>query len=367
MLVGPMPNVHAEPEFATVRPDRGMAFPRDHGAHPDFRTEWWYVTGWVTDEAGAERGFQVTFFRVRTGIGEDSASLFAPTQLVLAHAAVADPVAGRLRHAERAERALPPLVGAEQGATKAWVRDWTLVWQGDHYRARVAAEDFAFELEFMPTGDPVLNGRGGFSQKSADPRHASHYYSEPQLAVSGTVRIDGIDHRVRGQAWLDHEWSSELLPERARGWDWIGINLHGGGSLMAFRMRDEEGRAMWTAVTLRDGDVEYRLQGPDVVSFTPLRYWRSPRTGAAYPVEWELLLPRAGSEARQADRRLRLLPLMDDQELDSSRSTGAIYWEGAVRVIESGAPPREGQVTAPEREIGRGYLEMTGYANRPRM
>lgn len=346
-------------EFSEVRPDHVLSFPADLGAHPDFRTEWWYITGWTTDESGADRGFQLTFFRVRTGIGEASISRFAPTQLVLAHAAIADPSIGRLRHAERVERAYSPLVGAERGATKAWVRDWSVEWGGDRYVARVAAEDFSFALEFVPTTAPVLNGRGGYSQKSADPQHSSFYYSRPQLAVSGTLRIDGVTARVAGSAWLDHEWSSQLMPEGARGWDWLGINLHDGGSLMAFRMRDAAGQSMWSAFTLVAGKTERRAQGTDAVRFTPLRTWRSSRSGADYPVEWELALD---DPLHAIPRRLRVVPLMDDQELDGTRSTGAIYWEGAVRVMEVPI-----DVDAPMHEIGRGYLEMTGYANRPQL
>lgn len=333
-------------EYPPVVPGRELVFPADTGAHPDYRTEWWYVTGWVADETGAERGFQVTFFRVRTRIGEDNPSRFAPRQLILAHAALADPAEGRLLHAERAERALPPLAGAESGRTQAWTGDWSLEWRDGHYRSRVVDDRFAFDLRFDPDGPPMLNGRNGFSQKAPDPRHASHYYSRPQLAVRGTLRVRGATHEVSGHAWLDHEWSSELMPAGARGWDWIGINLHDGGALMAFRMRDDAGAAMWSAGTLRAGGGTPRALTPAEVEFIPGRRWRSPRTTTEYPVEWDL---------RIAGRRLRLEPLMDDQELDSRRSTGAVYWEGAVRLLEDG------------REIGRGYLEMMGYGARLRM
>jgi predicted secreted hydrolase len=345
------------PAYPPVRPGTVLQFPRDHGAHPDYRTEWWYITGWLTDEKGAERGFQLTFFRVRTLIGEDNPSRFAPRQLVLAHAAVSDPALGRLRHAERAARAMPPLAGAASGRTEVHVRDWFLAGgegEATPYRARIAAADFAFELEFQPSGPPLLNGHGGVSRKAADPTHASYYYSRPQLAVRGTLTLDGAPRPVSGHAWLDHEWSSAYLPEGARGWDWIGINLHGGGALMAFRMRDGDEGTLWTAVTLRDGGEDFRAEGPAAIAFRPLRRWRSPRSGADYPVEWALTLPTPAGT-----RELRLRPLMDDQELDSSRSTGAIYWEGAVRLVEL----RDGG----ETEIGRGYLEMTGYAERLRM
>lgn len=336
----------AEPGYPPVLPGRVLRFPDDGGAHPQFRTEWWYVTGWISDAQGVERGFQVTFFRVRPGIGEDNPSRFAPRQLVLAHAAIADPSAGRLQHAERSERALDPVAGAATGQTNVWARDWRLEWRGDHYGSRVEADAFAFDLRFDPASAPVLNGSDGFSQKAGDPKYASYYYSRPQLAVTGSLRVGEATVPVTGRAWLDHEWSSELMPRGARGWDWIGINLHDGGSLMAFRMRDERGGAIWTAGTLRTAQGETRALRAGQVAFTPLRRWRSPRTGAEYAVEWAIDID---------GRRMQVRPLMDDQELDSRRSTGAVYWEGAVRLFESG------------REIGRGYLEMTGYAERLRM
>jgi predicted secreted hydrolase len=360
----------ADQAYPPVLPGAALVFPHDLGAHPDYRTEWWYITGWLRDEAGVARGFQLTFFRVRTLIGEDNPSLFAPSQLVLAHAAVADPAHGRLRHAERSGRVLPGLVEAREGRTVVRVDDWSL--EGgpavlDRYRSRIVADDFAYELEFRPARAPVVNGRDGYSQKAPDPLNASHYYSRPQLAVHGSLRLDDTEHRVTGTAWLDHEWSSEILPEQARGWDWIGINLHDGGGLMGFQMRDAEGRAIWAAGTLSDGEGRVQTLGPEALRFTPLRQWRSPRTGISYPVEWQLDLADG--------RRFAIRPLMDDQELDSRASTGAIYWEGAVRLhalqtrAEDAGSAARGAADAPETgaEVGEGYLEMTGYAERLRM
>jgi predicted secreted hydrolase len=323
-----------------------LQFPRDTGAHPDFRTEWWYVTGWLTDEAGLERGFQVTFFRVATGIGADNPSRFAPRQLILAHAAIADPRLGRLRHVERIERAIEALTGADTSHTRVWIRDWGLEMDPANgtYSTRIDAEGLGLDLRLTPPGPPVLNGRDGVSQKTPNPINASYYYSRPQLDVRGRLRLDDRDHPVSGHAWLDHEWSSELMADEAQGWDWIGVNLHGGGSLMAFQMRRPDGSALWSSGTLQEGDAPPVILAPDQVIFTPLRHWRSARTGASYPVEWSLEI---------GSRRLRLTPLMDDQELDGRRSTGIVYWEGAVRLQEG------------DREIGRGYLEMTGYGRRP--
>lgn len=326
--------------FAPVVPGRALVFPADEGAHPEFRTEWWYVTGWLTLPDGRPLGFQTTFFRVRTGIGEDNTSAFAPSQLILAHAAIADPGLGRLRHAQRSARVGFGLAGYASGQAKVWLGDWSFAQEGSDYRARVESDEFGYDLALAADRPPLLQGDGGFSAKSPDPRHASYYYSRPQLAVSGRIRLDGQQHPVRGRAWMDHEWSSEYLPEGASGWDWMGIDLDDGGALMAFRMRGRDGAPLWASATLQADDGSSVRLTPGQIAFTPLRHWSSPRTGIRYPVAWRIRLDQ---------REITLDPLMDDQELDSRRSTGAVYWEGAVRVLEQG------------HEIGRGYLEMTGY------
>lgn len=333
-------------DFAPVRHGRALVFPADFGAHPEFRTEWWYATGWLELPNGSPLGFQVTFFRVRTGIGEGSTSAFAPRQLLLAHAALADPAHGRLRHDERAARTGFGRAAFATNETNVRIGDWRLEQQSGNYRAQVRGDEFAYDLTLRPAGPPLLNGEAGFSAKDRDPKHASYYYSRPQLAVNGTVTLAGQTQAVSGSAWLDHEWSSELLAAGSTGWDWIGINLADGGALMAFRLRGKDGSANWAAATLRHPDGRQETLPPTAIAFTPLRHWRSPRTAISYPVEWQIAI---------GSRNFLLTPLMDDQELDSRRSTGAIYWEGAVRLNADG------------REVGRGYLEMTGYGERLRI
>ena len=320
---------------------RELIFPRDHGAHAQYRTEWWYITGWVGDEGGGELGVQVTFFRSRPGVQEDNPSAFAPKQLVFAHSAVADPRLGRLHHDQRAARAGLALAGAEAGNTRVWVDDWSLQLTPDGYAARVPARDFDMALTFKPTQPILLEGDHGFSRKGPKPAEASYYYSQPHLAVSGTIALEGRIRRVTGQAWLDHEWSSEYLAPEAAGWDWIGINLADGAALMAFRIRSRDGHDLWAGGTLRDASGQSRVFAPGDIRFQPLRSWRSPRTNTEYPVAMQV---SAGSITLSLD------PLMPDQELDSRASTGTVYWEGAVRAIKDGA------------EVGRGYLELTGYA-----
>ena len=336
----------SEPEgvtFAPVRPGQKLVFPLDHGAHPDFRTEWWYATGWLTLSDGSALGFQSTFFRVRTGIGERNPSAFAPRQLILAHAAVADPRIGHLRYDQRTARVGLGRAGFETGRTGVWVGDWRFAQIADHFQAEIRGGDFSYSLTLVPNGPPLLNGVTGFSIKAPNPRHASYYYSYPHLLVSGTVTLSGRPQPVTGKAWLDHEWSSELLPEAAQGWDWVGLNLDDGSALMAFRLRTRDQTALWSAATFRSAAGGVQVLSPEAVSFEPLRHWRSARTGITYPVEWRI---------RIGPRILQLHPLFDDQELDSRRSTGTVYWEGAVRVTEG------------DHDIGRGYLEMTGYGEK---
>jgi len=336
--------VRAEVTYPTVVPGVELQFPRDEGAHPDYRIEWWYVTGWVQDEDGAPLGFQVTFFRVRPGLGESNPSRFAPRQVLFGHAAVADAAHGKLRHAERSAREGFDLAYAREGRVDVQIDDWSLRQEGDRYRAVVQGDDFALLLDLDRVQPPLLQGDRGYSRKGPLESSASYYYSLPHLRVSGEVTIGGRRRVVTGEAWFDHEWSSDVMDEQARGWDWMGINLDDGGALMAFRMRDASGGARWTAATLRSADGSVRTYAPSEVQWTPTRTWASPRTGAEYPVAWRV---------RVGEREYDVVPLMDDAELDSRSSTGTIYWEGPVRLKNVDGQP-----------VGRGYLELTGYAGR---
>jgi predicted secreted hydrolase len=298
--------------YPAVRPNRKLQFPRDHGAHPEYRIEWWYVTGWLDGPLG----FQITFFRARPEEESANPSSFNPRQVLFAHAALSDPKRGRLLHDQRAARAGFSLAHAETDRTGVWIDDWKLELEANRYHARIAAREFDFDFTlFSP--QLVLQGEQGFSRKGHRPGEASYYYSRPQINVVGSVN----GRQVTGTAWLDHEWSSAYLAPEAVGWDWCGINLLDGSSLMGFRMRNKQGAT------------HYASPG---VSMTPLRVWKSPRTGTEYPVSMQV-------------NDLRLEPLMEDQELDSRATAGTIYWEGAVTAYKGDAA------------VGRGYLELTGY------
>ena len=357
--------------FPPVLPGRELVFPADHGAHPLFRTEWWYVTGWLEPAAAGgdrgrvdrsdradrdgradrELGFQVTFFRSRTAQARTNPSRFAPHQLLFAHAGVTQPARGHLQHDQRAARAGFGLAEAATTDTDLSIGDWTLRRTlDDRYRTVIPASGFLLDLQMTPRHPPVLQGESGFSRKGPDAAQASHYYSRPQLEVVGRWRSAGAgagtatgtgEIAVSGTAWLDHEWSSEQLHPDASGWDWVGLNLDDGSALMAFVIRRRTGEPLWRHARWIDPSGRPAATGDDP-RFEPQRWWTSPRTGTRYPVAMTLT---AGG------RTLVLQPLIDDQELDSRASTGVLYWEGAVRVTENGRP------------VGRGYLELTGYGS----
>jgi predicted secreted hydrolase len=332
--------------FDPVTPGATLHFPRDSGAHPGHRIEWWYVTGQLESPHGPV-GFQVTFFRVANPEARSNPSRFSPKQLLFAHAALADPQHGRLLQDQRSARELEGLVVASTADTDVRLDDWSLVREGNGYRARVQGAEFALDLALASTQPVLLEGDKGFSRKGPAAPQASYYYSEPQLAASGRIRwAGGREATVRGLAWLDHEWSSEMLSGEAVGWDWLGANLDDGGALMAFRIRGGDGAVLWSAAAWRKAGGETERWEKTGIRFRPRRTWKSPRTGTDYPIAMDV----------EIEAQLwRLDPIMDDQELDARSSTGTLYWEGAVRI--------EG----PDGMKGRGYLELTGYAERLRL
>jgi predicted secreted hydrolase len=341
LLFGTATALAAPPMLAPVVPGKSLAFPRDYGAHPDFRTEWWYVTGWLQTPQGKPLGFQVTFFRSATDHDRANPSRFAPQQLIIAHAALSDPALGHLLHDQKSAREGFDLAYARQGDTDVKLDAWRFRRDKDgRYHASIAAREFSLELELAPRQPPILQGEHGFSRKGPRPEQASYYYSQPQLQVSGHVSRAGKTQPVSGSAWLDHEWSTSVLDPQAVGWDWLGVNLDDGGALMAFQIRGKDGAKLWAHAALRDASGRISQFSCDQVDFTPQRRWRSPRTNAIYPVAQTIV---AGPHSWQ------IAPLQDDQELDSRQSTGAVYWEGAVILQRDGQP------------VGKGYLELTGY------
>jgi predicted secreted hydrolase len=332
--------------YAPVASGQPLKFPADLGSHPQFRTEWWYVTGWLATEGGESLGFQITFFRTKPDIDANNPSEFTPRQIIVAHCALSDPKRGTLWQDQKIRRAALGLAGAMEGDTHVWIDRWSLMRTAQTYVAKIAAEDFSFDLALSESQPMLINGEEGVSRKGPQPQAASYYYSLPHMQVTGSITRNGRPSRVTGEAWFDHEWSSEYLDAQAVGWDWIGINLQDGGALMAFQIRALDGGIRWTGGTFRSGTGITHILKPEDVEFRAGRHWISPRTGIAYPVEWTV---------RAQGMEMKLLPLFDDQENDTRLSTGAIYWEGAVRAFDKNS------------QVGRGYLELTGYGERLRL
>ncbi len=326
---------------------RALRFPRDYGAHPDLRTEWWYITGHASSRASDRRefGFQLTFFRTRVDAAQTLQSKFAAQQLIFAHAAVTDVQGKRLWHDQRIARAGFGVAVAGTEDTNLKLKDWTLqrdTAEPSRYNASLPAQDFALQLQMNETQPLLLQGHNGLSRKGPEARQASYYYSQPQLSTSGNITLQGQTFDVTGKAWLDHEWSEELLHPDAQGWDWIGMNLDDGSALTAFQLRTASGNAIWDGGSFRSAKGGTTIFKRGEVTFKSVRRWTSPHTQASYPVDWEVHTPT---------ETYTIKAVIDNQELDSRTSTGAVYWEGLSELIDSRG-----------ERVGRGYLEMTGYA-----
>ena len=332
--------------IAQALPVKALSFPRDRGSHPDFKTEWWYITGHCTSGTRTF-GFQLTFFRSRVDSTQSMTSKFAAKQLLFGHAAVTDVDGKKLWHDQRIARDGFGVAFASETDMAVKLRDWSLQAQGNRYTAELPANDFGLKLQFNETQAVLLQGKNGLSRKGPDEKQASYYYSQPQLAATGSLRVQGKTFDVTGTAWLDHEWSQEYLAPGAVGWDWMGMNLLDGSALTAFRQRDKTGNALWDGGSFRSANNDLYIFSRGEVIFKPTRFWKSPLTQTSYPVEWIVRTPADFYTVKA---------VIDNQELDSRQSTGAIYWEGLSELTDSNG-----------KRVGSGYLEMTGYAQPLRM
>ncbi len=338
--------------FAIPQPGRAFEFPRDHGSHPDFKIEWWYVTGHLESDGGRRFGFQATFFRNAGPVPNPAAptNAFGHAPIHLAHVALLDTKTGRFFHQSRINRA-----GWDADAA----RD-TLAVRNGNWSLRLAdarsgrmelsgniGGDASFRLALAPTKPLVVFGTNGVSRKGADPAAASHYLTFPRLAARGTVVVGTERAAVTGLAWMDHEIGSSQLDAGQAGWDWACIQLDDGRDLMAYRMRRSDGTTdahstlAWIA---RDGGV--RHFGPSEFGWEARGHWTSPATGARYPNHVRVRAP--GVDGAPASEFF-LLPLAEAQELTDPLG-GVAYWEGACRVLDATGKP-----------VGRAYLELAGY------
>jgi predicted secreted hydrolase len=348
--------------FALPQPGREFQFPADHGSHPEFKIEWWYLTGHLTSEGGKRHGFQATFFRraggpraEATALGETSrSSQFATDEFFLAHMAWLDVATGTFRHEERLNRRG---WDAQADTRKLDVRNgnWSLKDLGPDSQGQPKLElrggiqaDLFWRMSLTPQKPLVVFGTNGVSRKAREPSAASHYLTFPRLAVTGELRRGSQTERIEGEAWMDHELSSSQLGEGQVGWDWTSIQFFDGRELMAYRMRRDDGTtdAFSTLAWIgKDGRVSQ--WGPDRFTWRGEGQWKSPRSGGTYPAAVLLTVPEPDGRPGPT---LRIEPLCADQEL-SGGIAGVPYWEGACRVLD-----------AQGKEIGRAFVEMTGYA-----
>lgn len=327
-------------------------FPRDHGAHPRFKYEWWYFTGNLVADDGRRYGYQFTLFRrALDPLPPDDGSRWSTNQVYLAHAALTDIDGGTFMHDERYARGALGLAGVTTGPFRAWLEDWRIdeIPPGPcrdcfHVNIRAAAKGFSLDLSLHNTKPPVRHGENGLSAKSQRPGNSSYYYSHTRLATRGTIRRSGNRHPVTGSSWFDHEWSTSALESEQAGWDWFALQLDDDTEVMLYRLRHRRDSrldhvygsyidAVGGLVPLAATDFHIRESG----------HWRSRRSAAVYPAAWRIRLPRQGLV-------LEVRPRLADQEM----LTSFRYWEGAVEVDGE----RDGSPVA-----GQGYVELTGYGS----
>jgi len=358
LILVPAVSADSDP-FTQAREGYRYQFPRDHGSHDTFRTEWWYYTGNLTAKDGRAFGYQLTFFR--RGIPQDQVetlpSKWSITQLYLAHFAVSDLQKGGFHYAEKLSRAALGKAGAEAERLHVWIDRWRIETHGPQASGRDASAqileasegDLAIALTVVPDKPLVVHGTAGISRKGTENGQSSHYYSWTNLATRGRLTIGGESFEVTGTSWMDHEFGSADLSPDLVGWDWFSLQMADQTEVMLYRLRRADG----SAHPVSSGTFIERDGGAHPLSlkdFTlePTTFWISPLSHARYPQRWRLTVP-------SRNLTLELIPRMHEQELRTNRSTQVTYWEGAIESVgTSGGKP----IT------GLGYMELTGYAER---
>jgi len=337
-------------EWLRAMAPREWTFPRDHGAHPGYRTEWWYFTGNLADDAGGRYGFQLTFFR--QGIRFQVVGPSGPwdiRDLYLAHFAITDVARGHFRSIERTSRAGPGLAGARTDGMDLWLLNWQARMKGPLISLEARDAAMGLQLELIPKKKLVLHGHNGLSKKGPGEGQASYYSSITDLKTRGVLRTQPNNPpvSVRGKSWFDHEFGSNQLAPDQKGWDWFSLHLSDGRDLMIYFLRLGDGsveRASSGTLVEQDGTCRH-LKLADIV-ISVLERWKSPHSGGEYPSRWKIRVPAVGID-------LTIAPLVADQELHSGVSSGVVYWEGTAA---GGGTSRGKEVTC------EGYVELTGYA-----
>jgi predicted secreted hydrolase len=334
--------------FEMPRPGRVWSFPRDHGAHPDYKTEWWYYVGHLKTASGESFGYQLTFFRVALRKPDPQArSAWSLHTVYFAHLGLTDAARRTFFFREKSGRGALGLSGAAAGTLKVWIDDWQAELRGEEFHLSAQDGGLRLDLVLKPLKPPALHGHGGYSRKSETSAAASYYYSLPRLSTWGTISLNGRRLPVTGASWMDHEFFTSAMAPNLSGWDWFSLQLEDGWEVMLYLLRHKDG-AVDPASSGTLIDPQGRVRHLDLVDFAvkPIGVWTSLHTQTKYPAGWEITIPGAGY-------RLRLTPTVPDQEIRSQAPAKVTYWEGQVKIegVKNGAPV-----------AGMGYAELTGYA-----
>jgi predicted secreted hydrolase len=340
--------------YRLALPGRKFSFPADHYSHPDFKTEWWYYTGHLETETAKRYGYQVTFFRFglrdrqkESKESKEQAPLF--TELYMAHFALSDVTNKKFLFRERINRGYDNTAGAATDRYLVWNEDWKVTGDNTSHRIQVNDRGTELRLALKSLKPPVLHGQNGLSQKGEGEGRASYYYSLTRMQTEGAITIGGKKEKVRGLTWMDHEFGSNELREDQVGWDWFSVQLDNQTELMLYLLRGKDGSVdPYSSGTLVNTDGSTKHLSLKDFNVEVLQRWKSPKSGADYPMKWKVTVPQEGIE-------LAIAPAFPDQELITNRSTRVTYWEGTVQVSgTAGGKPVSGE----------GYVEMTGYAGK---
>lgn len=337
----------AAAQYSKALPEYRYEFPRDHFSHPDFQTEWWYYTGNLTASDGHQFGFELTFFRQAVSREGSPQSTWDVQDVYLAHLALSDLDGGAFYHTQRTNRAGPGVAGISESSKRIWNGNWSAEWNGDTQELRAVDDRFKLALSLRSEKPPVIHGENGVSQKAEGLGHASHYISFTRLVSQGTIQVGEKTFQVSGLSWMDHEFFTHQLSGEQAGWDWFSLQLADNSELMLFEIRRKDGTLdPFSAGTYVDSSGKTtHLRAADFSLTKTEERWKSPITGAAYPIHWTVSLPALGL-------RLDATTRLKSQELSGKDKFSPSYWEGAIAL----SGEKDGSATH-----GVGYLEMTGY------
>ncbi len=337
----------AAAQYRTALPGYHFEFPHDHFNHSEFQTEWWYYTGNLKSSDGRRFGFELTFFRQAVSRDPAKTAAWDVKDVYLAHLALSDLDGGKFYHAERTNRSGPGIAGVDETRGRIWNGNWQIIWEKGAQELQAVDERFQLHLALRSGKPPVIHGQNGVSQKAEGTGRASHYISLTRIRTSGFVELGGKKFEVTGTSWMDHEFFTHQLTADQTGWDWLSLQLEDNTELMLFHIRRKDGSIdPNSAGTYVDAQGKAMHLGTiDFVLSPHGKTWKSPVTGAVYPMEWKLAIPRLGLE-------LEVKTPLESQELMGKTKVTPNYWEGAILLTGK----RNGQAAG-----GVGYLEMTGY------